>query len=136
MTWLYNYTPQKWGITDVLAYTVVIIPSPDCQAAGVATASEKSATRRPCCYTAEMQFSLRLLLLGVVPGVALVFTVWALMGQIEVRYAHRDLFFLFRFLLTLFVALACAWTIREAGKWSRGDAATQRAYLKWTRRRQ
>ena len=82
-----------------------------------------------------MQFSLRLLLFSVMPCFAVVLTTWTLTGYVYIRYAHRDLFLLFRVVLCIVLALAWIWITRELIRWGRGNATIQRAYLAWTKRR-
>lgn len=86
-------------------------------------------------YSVGMQISLRLLLLSVMPGFAVVLTTWMLTGRVYIRYAQRDLFLLFRVVLCIVVALSWIWITRELISWGRGNAAIQRAFLAWTRRR-
>ena len=82
-----------------------------------------------------MRFDLRVLLFGIVPCFPVLFTLWRLTGEVQVRYAHRDLFLLFRVVLCVAVALAWLGLTRELIKWGRGNATIQRAYLKWLKRR-
>ena len=86
-------------------------------------------------YTASMRFDLRVLLFGIVPCFPVLFTLWKLTGEVQVRYPHRDLFLLFRAVLCVVVALAWLGLTRELIKWGRGNATIQRAYLKWLKRR-
>ena len=82
-----------------------------------------------------MRFDLRVLLFGIVPCFPVLFTLWKLTGEVQVRYPHRDLFLLLRVVLCLVVALAWLGLTRELIKWGRGNATIQRAYLKWLKRR-
>ena len=82
-----------------------------------------------------MQFSLRLLLFSVMPCLAVVLTTWTLTGYVGIRYAYRDFFLLFRVVLCFVVAWSWIWITRELMNWGRGNAAIQRAYLAWMKRR-
>ena len=94
-----------------------------------------SAAPAPNVYTASMRFDFRVLLFGIVPCFPVLFTLWTVTGELQVRYPHRDMLLLVRVVLCLIVALAWLGMTRELIKWGRGNATIQRVYLKWLKRR-
>lgn len=96
---------------------------------------QKVCHRGGSVYTASMRFDLRVLLFGIVPCFPVLFTLWTVTGELQVRYPHRDMLLLVRVVLCLIVALAWLGMTRELIKWGRGNATIQRVYLKWLKRR-